>query len=126
VPEIVVSIVWRSKVMLESKKSETACTYTNATATTTAVDWDSLRKIIAEFRVKQQEELRDWSRIIEQTTCNICGRKPTLTNGNTLVVCPHLYEAVKRKSELQHSELPAINPLLGISIVVFDDGPVRW
>ena len=96
-------------------------------STTTTLDWDSLRRIMAEFKARQQEELRGWSRVIEQTTCSVCGRKPTLVNGNTLVVCPHLYKGIKNNSELcDKSDTPGLSPLSGISIVMFDDGPIRW
>jgi len=89
---------------------------------------ESVRVATAKFDAIEKAHLRRSAELVEQTTCGVCGRKPTVTQdgyGETIVVCPHIYEAIKQHSVPAD---PRLSPslLTGIRIEVFDDGPKRW
>jgi len=101
--------------------------YTNSTC---AMDFslDDVRRGMAKMRALQQKHLRKSAEMVEQVTCHVCGRKPTVTNngfGETVVICRHIWEALKEQCQSVESVHP-LSPLEGVRFEVFEDGPARW
>lgn len=87
--------------------------YTNITAancsTTTMPTLEELRQIADKLDRQRRETLRSESEMIEKTECPVCKRKPTVTGGafgKTYVVCPHLWEQIKK--HVPKADPPAI------------------
>ncbi len=111
--------------------------YTNYTAATSVLTVGEVleiaRRFIAETDAFRKKQLRYSAELVEHTTCNVCGRKPTVTvngyGGETIVVCPHLWEAVRNHATLAKPDCLSSQPSLPFAAVrfeVFDDGPARW
>lgn len=102
--------------------------YTNSEFPPVSELLQNMLEVRVKFDAIKKQELRDSSDMVQQTTCSVCGRKPTVTNdgsGETIVVCPHILEALKKRCvSAEPSRLPS--PLGGVRIEVFDDGPARW
>jgi hypothetical protein len=83
---------------------------------------ETMRLAVAKMDVIRKQQLQRSAELVEQTTCGVCGRKPTVIEdrygGETIVVCPHIWEALQKYAK------PA--ELIGVRFEVFDDGPARW
>jgi len=113
-------------------------THVNANSSTTAnvPTIEQLQAIMAEFREKEREQLRRESQMIEDMECPVCKRKPTVTGsgfGKTYVVCPHLWDSIKKNvtpAEPMSRTPDGFPPIgfepYGVRIEVLDDGPRRW
>ena len=108
----------------------------STTSSTTGFTCDELLETMrlarAKFDALEKEHLRRSAEMVEQTTCGVCGRKPTVTQdgyGETIVVCPHIWEALwKHVKPAEPHRSPSLypGPLGGVRFEVFDDGPARW
>jgi hypothetical protein len=112
-------------------------TAANTSATNSVPSLAEMAKIADEFKRKERELLRDESLMIEQMECPKCGRKPTVTGrgigDKTYVMCPHIWEAIKKHVKPQEPRAAAPGGLApigfmpyGVRIEVLDDGPRRW
>ena len=102
-------------------------------------DLEQMKRITREFNEQRRQSLRSIAEFCERS-CQFCCRRPILRKtcwGDTLVLCRHYYDAIKKhvphsKSEselLEDGPLPFLghaNRLNGFHIEVFDDGPLRW
>jgi hypothetical protein len=102
---------------------------TAVSSSSTAVpSWDDLKRLGAEMKKALQRDLRRSAEMVEEMTCSVCRRKPTVCRdggGEVIHVCPHTWEALQRLPKAAVDDrLPA--SLTGLRIQVFDDGPSRW
>ncbi len=104
-------------------------TVTTASSCTMTIDWDEIKRVIAKFKTIEKESLRQSAEMVERTTCNVCGRKPTVTRdfcGEIVVVCPHIWYVLQRLPKAAEPPQPPSVLNGGLRIEVFDDGPARW
>ncbi len=112
----------------------TSNTTTSANANSASMmTLDDFRRVAAQFEAIRQASLRRSAEMVERMTCEVCGRKPTVTHewGETIIVCIHVWNALHRlpKAKPPINGLPTLglsSPLDGIRIELFDDGPARW
>ena len=86
----------------------------------------SFRECEAKMDEIHRRHLRTASELVEETICWVCGRKPTVIKRGfveTVVVCQHIYDALKEHCGTKQS---LRSPLNSIQIEVFDDGPRRF
>jgi hypothetical protein len=106
--------------------------FTNATASnlsTTGFSMEKFQELVEKFDALREKHLRQSAEMVEETTCPVCGRKPTVTQGpfgETVVVCPHIWCELKTRIPRATTPLDASAMLRGLRFEVFDDGPARW
>jgi hypothetical protein len=93
--------------------------------------YEDFQQAVRESEAIRQEILRSSSRMVEDTVCPICKRKPTVCNegfGDTIVLCPHLMYLLKllAKQGEAGNILSTFGDPFTVRFEVFDDGPRRW
>ena len=78
----------------------------------------------------KEKHVRSMAEMVGETTCDVCGRKPTVTyderRGEVVWVCRHIFDALKKRLPRASTRVDPVAALSAMQFRVFDDGPARF